>query len=740
MSSPSSSGESRAPLFAGAALLAATGAFSAFAPLPVTDNSVETLLERGDPAEARWAELRRDFGSDEVILARLEGGELSALLRELERLTNLLEAHPAVLRVLGPRSVHPEAFELLDDPLLGGPGAVPELAWTFDGPLGRELRLFSTSPPAATLYALVAPGPSEERTALLHALETRRAAAARAGIGATFAGAPVLNEALEAASREVESRALPALAALCLVVLALILQSPRRLLALLLPVGLGTLVPEQVFGLLGGRTNLLVAVSRPLLFAVLLATALHVVLAHAALGRAAPRWSAPFAAAREKARPAMLALITTAVGFGSLVFAPTAPVRSFGMVVGGGLLFGIPLLLLGLPACLALVGPTDPPRGASRVAHWAEALAAAARARGRLALGSGVAMVRLGVAALPLVEIEPHAIRYFAPDHPARADHDTLAAAGFGTASVEVLLTAPAPWLTSSTALARADALARDARAHPGVQAVLGLPAYLREASYQATRRDALPDPAFTALLLEGRAGELAGLTAQGGRVLRLTLLIDTLDAAQLEDLREALASAFTRHFPDAGASLAFTGSYLLLLSAQRSILETLFVSFPLTVLAMQLFLTLGLGSLRLGLAALLPNLVPVAVVFAVMALAGVPLDLGTSMVAAIALGIAVDGTLHFAATAQSLPLEETARTTGRAILLAALVIAAGFFALLTTDFAPTRRFGLLTGIAVLTGVLADLWVLPPLLERLGRFDPRSGSDETRASTEAREA
>ncbi len=128
--------------------------------------------------------------------------------------------------------------------------------------------------------------------------------------------------------------------------------------------------------------------------------------------------------------------------------------------------------------------------------------------------------------------------------------------------------------------------------------------------------------------------------------------------------------------------------------------------------------------SLRAGFIALLPNLFPVAILFAVMALAGIPLNAGTSMVAAIALGICVDDTMHVMSRfheelkrhdSRSAALEAMIRAEAVPIFATSLALAAGFAVFATSSFQPVVHFGLLSAMVILLALVAT-FVLTPLL------------------------
>ncbi len=128
--------------------------------------------------------------------------------------------------------------------------------------------------------------------------------------------------------------------------------------------------------------------------------------------------------------------------------------------------------------------------------------------------------------------------------------------------------------------------------------------------------------------------------------------------------------------------------------------------------------------SLRAGIIALLPNLFPVTILFATMALLDIPLNAGTSMVAAIALGICVDDTMHVMSRFheelkrhenRTAALEAMIRAEAVPIFATSIALAAGFAVFATSSFQPVVNFGLLSAMVILVALLAT-FVLTPLL------------------------
>ncbi|MCB9539325.1 MAG: MMPL family transporter [Myxococcales bacterium] len=698
-----------------AALVAGAAILLALAPRPPVDNTVGRWLQDDAAPRAAYADLQRRFGSDDVLVVAVHGADALDALRRAVDLQTALGADPAVTRTLGPADAWPDAVALLLDDDLGGAEALARLAPRFAGPLGRALRLFEPDRARAAVLAFLPLTPAADRARLEALIDRHRASARAAGATVRAAGDPLLNLALDRAGRRVDQVALPVLVALCVGLLLAVTRSLRLTGAALAPVGLGVFAAEGALGIAGGTSNLVVDIAKPLLFVLLLAGALHLIVGWQDARRAGvPADRAAAHARRTRGAGVALALVTTAVGFGSMALSSIGPLRTFGAVAAFGLLFGVALLLVLLPALLDRLARPARFEGAAGLATPAIGLVSwGARHRGPIVAASLV-VVAAGAFAFRRLPIEADALTYFPADHPVRADHEALEAAGFGLFTVEAVVDVSGEPLQLAT-LARLDAFGRAAAELPAVQTALGLPLLLREASVRSGGPDALPQgPVLADALAQAKAQ--APLVDEAGRALRLSMPIAALDPDALDGLRAALRARFAEAFAGTDARLTLTGRYPLLLETQRALLSTLVRSLLATAVVMELVLLLALRRVRLAVAALLPNALPVCLNFVIMSLAGIPLDVGTAMTGAVALGIAVDDTLHFLLAWRKGGREAAARGTGRALVLSTVVITLGFFTLLPAEFGPTRRFGLLCGTSMITALLADLVVLPALL------------------------
>jgi uncharacterized protein len=155
-------------------------------------------------------------------------------------------------------------------------------------------------------------------------------------------------------------------------------------------------------------------------------------------------------------------------------------------------------------------------------------------------------------------------------------------------------------------------------------------------------------------------------------------------------------------------------------------------------VLAILLALmALLLRSLRLGLLSMVPNVFPIVILLGIMGWAGIDLNICTSTIASISIGIAVDDTIHYMlgfhdelrhGASREAAILTTLRGVGRPILIAAVALSAGFLIVCFSNFAPVRHFGVLSSITMVIGVFTDLFLLPALLVTLRVGVPETGA------------
>jgi len=167
-------------------------------------------------------------------------------------------------------------------------------------------------------------------------------------------------------------------------------------------------------------------------------------------------------------------------------------------------------------------------------------------------------------------------------------------------------------------------------------------------------------------------------------------------------------------------AKVKMTGSSAVLSRTMGAVTATMVRSYAIALALITPLMIFMIGSLRGGSISMAPNLL-----LGIMGLSGIYLDAFTLQVGCIAIGLAVDDTIHFIHSylrhlsvhgdAQR-AVHETMATTGRAMFFATMVLASGFYLFMLSSMENLVFFGFLTGTAIVLAFLADVLLTPALM------------------------
>jgi predicted RND superfamily exporter protein len=430
--------------------------------------------------------------------------------------------------------------------------------------------------------------------------------------------------------------------------------------------------------------------------------------------------------------PIVMAALTTLAGFAAFLGNPIPTIRDFGWYAIVGLACVLAATLTALPAALVLARTTagPPPAGAFR---WIDPLVLACT---RVALRHPRAVILWAgaitvVAALGIgrIDVETDYLRFFAPEHPARRDNARVANELVGTQLVALTLSGERPEaLTRLDVLTALADLVAFVGAQPGVGHVTSYLDHLR-----MLRQAVEPEQADTplrdqravdqrmALLNPESMRRVLDAAHSEGQVVVYTRLSGSGEIRALVRRIEDWTAAHLPASIDARAS----GTLVLLTDSADTLARQQIAGLGQVLVVLTLLLAGLFRSLRLGLLAMVPNVFPVVVLFGIMGWTGIDLDVSTSMIACIAIGIAVDDTIHYVTTYEArrgreedttTMIEHTVRTVGRPIALTSVALGLGFLVPCLSTFQPVRHFGVLASATMVVALLADLLLLPALL------------------------
>jgi predicted RND superfamily exporter protein len=167
------------------------------------------------------------------------------------------------------------------------------------------------------------------------------------------------------------------------------------------------------------------------------------------------------------------------------------------------------------------------------------------------------------------------------------------------------------------------------------------------------------------------------------------------------------------------------TGESILIAKASDTISREIIFSIGYMLVAIFLLISALFLSLKAGLLAMIPNVMPILVIFGIMGFMGIPISASTFPVAVIALGIAVDDTIHFMVrfskemkktTSNEKAIAQTIAHELRPVFSTSTALCLGYVALMFAQFGSISQFGFLSAITMLMALIGDLLLTPAIL------------------------
>ena len=209
----------------------------------------------------------------------------------------------------------------------------------------------------------------------------------------------------------------------------------------------------------------------------------------------------------------------------------------------------------------------------------------------------------------------------------------------------------------------------------------------------------------------------------------RMTLKLPWMEAGEYGELGSELETILRAELGN-DVDITITGMVPLfqrtLVAAMSSMASSYVTAFILITLIMMVIL----GSIKVGLVSMLPNVLPVVMTLAIMSITNMPLDIFTMLIGAIIIGLSVDDTVHFfhnfsryhaSGIGVNKAIEETMMGTGRAMMATTIVLSLGFYIYMFASMSNLVNFGVLTGSAIIIALLSDILLAPALLKLISK-------------------
>jgi uncharacterized protein len=468
-----------------------------------------------------------------------------------------------------------------------------------------------------------------------------------------------------------------------------------------------------------------------------------------------PRLSAREATVRAMVhmwRPITLTTLTTVAGFlGLAAAAGLPPMQAYGIFAAIGISAALIWTLLLLPALLSFVRPR--PSSAMKLRDsgqrdvFTRIMAGAgrhvARRPGRV-LAAGALLLGVSLVGASRVEFNDQRINNFQTDEALYQADKAINAAFDGTYYLDVAIATPEPEdLFRPDNLLRIERLQHWMETEGGLVNTTSIVDYIKQMN-RAMHEDRpdhyrIPDdPDLIAqyFLLYSASGDPTDFQEEVDYDYRLAHVRGQLqddNFQRIDPIVTGLERYLEREFNSDGIQGHATGAIHLTHSWLSPLGSNTAQGMALALLLVLLAAALFFRSLTLGVLATLPVAFAVLMVFAMMGFLGIWIGIGTSMFAAIAIGLGVDFAIHSLDRLRTLirdqgldyadSIEVLFPTTGRALLFNLLALACGFGVLMSSKVPPLQNFGLLVAVAVVTSFLISLTAMPALI---GWLRPRA--------------
>ncbi|MEW5735515.1 MAG: MMPL family transporter [Thermodesulfobacteriota bacterium] len=436
--------------------------------------------------------------------------------------------------------------------------------------------------------------------------------------------------------------------------------------------------------------------------------------------------------------PTTLAVFTTVLGLSTLVINPTQTIREFAIPACIGMFSILILIFFLFPAMLALV-PLPKKKykeaGGETLGRFLARVARLDIAHQRPLFAVLGLILIVSLLGLFRLRIDADITKYFRESEPVAQNFHQVYKDMSGSFPVNVIVDADKPdYFMQPANLKKLGALQEYLESLPGIDKTVSFADYIKVINYSVNEHK----PEYYSLNMD--AAEVPNLLnlyrmVMGPDLSRRFMKDDLSKAGILvmmhissafdwltteKEIRDYCAKTFANDF-----SVDLTSMGIIVAHSNRIVTANLINSLFMIIAVIFVMMAVMFLSARAGLMTLLPNVFPLVVVFGIMGWLRYELSMNTAMIATIAIGLALDDTVHYMVRYDrefrkdlnpQRALTATISTVGRPMVLYTITVCLGFSILLFSSLKPTAIFGGLMAATMAAALAGDLLLLPSLM------------------------
>ncbi|CAA6819727.1 MAG: Predicted exporter of the RND superfamily [uncultured Sulfurovum sp.] len=746
------------------------------------DTSTEGFMHEDDPVLLTYNNFREQFGRDERIMIAIQNDNIFSLdfLNQLKNLHKELESNVPYLdditSLYNVRNTRGEGDKLITDDLLEPfPSTQEEVAQIKERAMSSHFYkdLFISQDAKMTTIVIETDAYShkgqkefsvedefsegfgdestqnsvlnkeflsdQENQELLKTINSIADKYRAKGLEIYIAGSPAVNNALKAQMRADMQKFMRITFLIILVFLFVVFRRLSAVFYPLLVILFSLLATVGTMAWTGVAFKLPTQIVPSLLLAVSVGATVHILsIFFDQFNKHGSRKQALSYALRHSGLAIAMTSVTTAIGVGSFAGSEVAPISDLGIFAAVGVMVSLILTLTLLPALLSITKLKPKAKiQAGKIDKLMKKLAVIPVRHTKAVLVGSFLIVALSLMAATQVNLSHNPLKWFQPDNINRVSTEVIDEKMNGSVTIEIVIdTGKENGWVNSEKLERLNAFSDKLEAYQDEFTHIGKVVSLATIVKETNRALHENKEAFYTIPKEGNlvSQELLLFENSGSDDLedvvdsqfskaRVTVKLPWTDSIEAVNVLNYVRTEVKKSFPD--ERVETTGMVPLLINTFSNSINSSVFSYTIAGIAITFMMMLILGSARLGLLSMIPNLTPIIMGLLIMYLAKMPLDMFTLLIGSIAIGLAVDDTIHFMHNFKryylesgdaAKAIEQTFYTTGKAMVITTLVLALGFYAYIAAYMISVQNFGILTGSVIVFALLSDLLLAPALM------------------------
>ena len=442
---------------------------------------------------------------------------------------------------------------------------------------------------------------------------------------------------------------------------------------------------------------------------------------------------------RVNGKPIFLTSLTTALGFLSMNFSDSPPFHDLGNITAIGVMAAWIFSIVLLPILISFV-PLKSKATLARLDDKMGKLGVYVASRYKSVLTASVIISVSILSLIPLNEINDDFVKYFDESVQYRQDTDWISRNLTGVNQVQFSLpTGESNGISDPVFIEKVSNFTAWANNEPVVTHVQSI-----SDTFKRLNRDLnAGDPAFYQvpdtrelaaqylLLYELSLPFGLDLNNQLDISKSSTQVIVTIDDMTTNELRAWIARAESYLADELDFNLTAVGPTVMFAYISERNIQSMLLGTLIAVFLISGVILIALRDVRLGIISLIPNLLPAALAFGLWGLLVGQVNMAVAVVAGMALGVVVDDSVHFLSKYQIARRElklsahdaviSAFKGVGTALVVTTLILTAGFAILAQSTFGVNSNMAMLTGIALVIALIADMTLLPALLIALDK-------------------